>query len=289
MSENPNLPERVAALEQAIAQTNRRRTGFPRWSVFVFLLALVTWNGWLLARLESSRRQSGVEHHFWVVGHAANPARARAESFLELLGAHNTEWSGAHLNKLDLTAVGLPGADLAGATLEACNFTKSTLTATKFTKAKLQLTDFTEADLSNADLSGADLFKTRFAHARLLSAKLRGANLEQVQAPAAVLAGADLSDAYLLMADLSGANLFGANFADANLEAANLSGANLSQARLNGVRLEKTLLTDANWWRARGFTTEQLAMLKEKFPPSEKAPSTVREDYQAWLKSPTGK
>jgi uncharacterized protein YjbI with pentapeptide repeats len=89
----------------------------------------------------------------------------------------------------------------------------------------------------------------------------------------------------MLMANLNGANLAGADLAGANLEAAVLKGANLSLARLNSANLKDIDLTNCNWWRARGLSSEQIAMLKEKFPAGEKSTASLREDYQSWLKT----
>ena len=93
---------------------------------------------------------------------------------------------------------------------------------------------------------------------------------------------ADLSDAECMMANLSEAKLMGANLSGAKLESAVLKGANLSLARLDGADLTDADFTNANWWRARGLTTKQIDLLKQKFAPTAKADPALKEDYARW-------
>ncbi len=281
MNGNSNLPERLAALEQTVA--GKHNALFKLLGLFgVLLLAC---NLWLISQARTSRRQSEIEHQFWVIGHGVYSHKARAEAFLGLVAVGNKEWRGAHLDWLNLQGVALPNADLQGADFKGSDLRNATLTGAKFAKAKLPQTDLTDADLSGADLAGVDLLQAQLRGAQLRRANLRGAILEQVQAPDAILVAADLSDAYLLMADLTGANLSAADLGGASLEAAILRGANLSLARLNNVNLKDADFSDANWWRARGLSSEQLARLLKKFPPGEESPAAWREDYEAWLKT----
>jgi uncharacterized protein YjbI with pentapeptide repeats len=85
------------------------------------------------------------------------------------------------------------------------------------------------------------------------------------------------------MADLSGADLSGANFSGANLESANLRGANLQLTRLSGASWKDADFTDANWWRARGLTSEQLQSFRQRFAPSTNATPEQHADFQEWL------
>ena len=285
MSDNSNLPERVAALEKAAAEkrcTRIQRVG--RLGVILFA-GFLTWNVWLLNQSLSARRQSGSEHQFWVVGHANYPARERGEAFLALVAAGNKEWRGAHLDGLKLGGVSLPNADLHGADFNSSDLSRASFIGAKFARAKLAQTDLSETDFTEADLAGADLLQAQLKRAQLRRANLRGAILEQAEAQDAMLIAADLSDAYLLMANLSGANLGAANLNGASLEAAVLKQANLSLTRLTRANLKDADFSDANWWRARGLASDQIALLVKKFPPTEKAPAALRDDYQAWLKT----
>lgn len=68
-----------------------------------------------------------------------------------------------------------------------------------------------------------------------------------------------------------------------------LAGLNLADTKLPGVDLRDADFTDANWWRARRLTSEQIARLHKSFPPSAAAPPALRQDYEAWLKETAGR
>jgi uncharacterized protein YjbI with pentapeptide repeats len=288
MSENSNLAERVDALEKAAV--GRRGSPFSGWwpVALLALVTLLTVNLWLIYQTQLTRQQATLEHRFWVVGHGAYPARERAEAFLALVAFGNREWRGACLDGLDLTGAKLSQSDLSEADFKNSLLARATLVSARLYRAKFHQADLTDAILDGADLSSADLFQAVLRRVNLPRAHLRGANLHQVDAMEANLAAAQLTDAYLVMINLSRAGLAGADLSGANLEGAILKGANVSLARMAGVLLKDADLTDCNWWRARGFSLDQLEWLESKFPPSEKAPTALREDYLAWQKSQGG-
>ena len=288
MSQDPSRSDHLAALEKEAA------CGINPWGRLVWwagaglvavlvLAALVTGNIWL-TKQEQARRQSTLEHDFWVVSHETYPARERAEAFLRLVAAGNREWRSARLDGLSLEGVSLPDTDLQRADFKDSKMARAVCTGARFAKSKFINTDLTQAELTKADLAAAELFKALLKGAQLRQANLRGAVLQQVDAPDASFAGANLCDAYLLMANLAGANFSAADLTGASLEAAVLKGANLSMARMSGVNLKDADLTDCNWWRARGLAAEQLALLIKNFPPTEQAAASLRDDYQTWLK-----
>jgi uncharacterized protein YjbI with pentapeptide repeats len=252
----------------------------------VALIALLTWNGWMAFQLAQTRSQMTTERRFWIVGHAVYPAAQRAEAFIELALAGNTDWKGAHLQELNLFGIKLPDADLQQAGFTATDLRRSDLSGARLTKATFVRADLTGANLAQAQLTGTDFTLARLIGADLRRANLRGAMLEQIQAKNATFIAADLAETDLLMADLSGANLSGADLSGADLEAASFANATLTLTRVPGVKLKDNDFTDSNWWRARGWASDQLAMLKQKFPPSAGAPEALKKDYDAWLKNP---
>jgi uncharacterized protein YjbI with pentapeptide repeats len=156
----------------------------------------------------------------------------------------------------------------AGRTLLACR--GCTLAGANFNKAYLRLASLQGADMRQAKLSGADLTATQF----------RGANLEGAVIAKANLAGADLTNANLRGVDLSHSRLDaaiveGADFTGAKLVGANLrlieyvkglklrdvdaTGAIFRYAHLGGVDFSGANLSGADFFRAVGLTTGQLA------------------------------
>ena len=87
------------------------------------------------------------------------------------------------------------------------------------------------------------------------------------------------------MIDLTKSNLTGADFTGADLESAILKEANLLLARFSNANLRDVDFTDSNWWRARGLTTHQIEHFKTVFPPTQSMESSLRKDYELWLKA----
>lgn len=238
--------------------------------------------------LQRSRVNTELERAFWVVGHASFPMPQRQAAFLQLVAAGNTEWRGAYLGGFDLPDFKRPGVDLHDSDMEGGNLARASLTGAQMKNVRLAFADLTDADLAEAEVSGSNLFKAHLTRASFRQARLRGTVLEQVKATNAVFLAADLGEAQLLMADLTGANFTSADLTGASLEAAVLRRANLTFTLMAGVDLRDADLTDANWWRARRLTAEQLAWLKQRFPPTPAAPEALRKDYAAWLNETTG-
>jgi uncharacterized protein YjbI with pentapeptide repeats len=248
----------------------------------VVTAGVLTVNIWLLGRLAEQQRLGSREHAFWVLCQPGHAAAERASSFLQLAAAGNKEWRSADLRELNLAGLKLPGADLQGALFHNANLAGANLAGAHITKGSFAQADLSGADLSEADLSEMQLYRTKLNQANLRRAKLRAAYLQEAQAEKADLMVADLSDADCLMANLTGAKLNGANLTGAKLEAAVLRGANLSLARLDGANLKDADFTNANWWRARGLTSEQIDLLKKKFAPAENAEPALKQDYEKW-------
>jgi Pentapeptide repeats (8 copies) len=125
--------------------------------------------------------------------------------------------------RINLAAVGLPGADLTGANLA-------------------------HAYLDDADLTGADLADVNLAGARLQRAYLYRANFHGANLAGAVLTRANLTHAYLDEADLTGADLTNVDITDAYVEYAILARADLALPYdLTRADLTGADLTGASW------------------------------------------
>jgi uncharacterized protein YjbI with pentapeptide repeats len=165
---------------------------------------------------------------------------------------------------LDLTFIGLNGANLKKVNFSACelrsaNLNSAHLSRADFSGANLRCANLSRADLNDADLSGATLWRTDLSSATLWRTNLSGANLSRADLRDAFLRDADLSganlssvsdvnlgDIFLLGANLSGANLWRTNLSDANLKDAKFNGAFLQDANLSGANLSRANLSGAN-------------------------------------------
>lgn len=286
MSDSANRPDHLTTLEQVTRRfrSTKRRLRF----VVLLLVVAVGFDVWLSRRAQPVSQQTELNHWFWVIGHATSTPQERRAAFLGLVAAGQREWRGTHLDGLKLDGAALPAADLGEADFMNTVFTGAQLAKAKFIKARLELADLTDADLTGADLSGALMMRAKLQRTQLGQAHLRGAILEQAEAQNAMLLRADLAGAYLLMANLSSAKLGGADLTGANLEAASLKGADLSLTRLNNTNLKDTDFTDCNWWRARGLSVLQIELLNQKFRPTAKWPTALRDDYQEWASQRDG-
>ena len=258
----------------------RRGKAYPLLVAAVVILLAA--NLWLLRRVSRDAAGREREHDFWILCQTGSTPAERAAAFRRLAAAGHTQWRAADVRLLDLSGIALPGADL-----QFIRFLRTQLAGARLEGARLCSSNLELADLTRAQLMRADLREARLLQATLVGADLRGANLAasffaQVHAAGANLMGADLSDANCLMADLTGAQLKGANFSGAKLESAVLKSADLTDARLEGADLTDANFTNANWWRTRGLTMTQLAMLKQHFAPTPDADPALREDYARW-------
>lgn len=284
------MPERTSPLEASDTSPNPGTTGQGtglEWLLAGLLVLGLLSGGFLFLR--HARRDAELERAFWVVGHKAFSVAERQAAFQQLVAAGNVEWRGAYLGGLNLADFKLPGVDLHDSDMEGSNLVHATLSRARVRNVRLALADLTDADFSEADVTASNLFKAHLARASFRQARLRGAVLEQVNATDAVFLAADLGEAQLLMADLTGANFTSADLTGASLEAAVLRRANLTFTLMAGVDLKDADFTDANWWRARRLTSEQLAWLNKSFPPTANAPAGLRQDYEAWLKESAGR
>ena len=284
MDDASALESRVAQLETCLAETPSRWS--PRriiWLVGLFALGVLTLNVWLLFLQYGHQAKSQRNQDFWAVCHSGLTSAARTECFLRLVAEGNTEWRSARL-----TTLNLDGADLTGARLEHANFDNCSLADAVFTRANLKhalfpLSDLTRSDLSNAISHNASFFKTDLTEANFRNADLLSASLEQVRGHRSSFVLAKMGDAFLVMADLTEANLTGADLSGANLEAAVLRGAELALANFADTRILDADFTDTNWWRARGFSSQQLETLLAQFPPTPTSPESRHRDFETWM------
>jgi uncharacterized protein YjbI with pentapeptide repeats len=254
--------------------------------VLALTLVALTANVFLLSRSLEHQRQASREHNFWVLCQPGHSLAERTAAFHHLAAQGNKEWRSAQLSEMNLHGISLPGADLASCAFLRANLANANLPGARLAKASLEMADLTGADLSEADLSEAHLYRAILNTANLRRAKLRTAILQEVKGQSLDLMAADLSDADCLMANFTDSNLAAANFSGARLEAAVLKGTTLTLARFNDANLKETDFTDSNWWRARGLSSEQVEALKKKFPPSDKATASLKEDFEKWKSRP---
>ncbi|HTY26033.1 MAG TPA: pentapeptide repeat-containing protein [Desulfomonilaceae bacterium] len=194
----------------------------------------------LITQAELDRRLPISVKEFYIRHRLSNEVifSAQAPSFgalVEMAAA-----SGVDLGDSDLSGCHLPRIDLSGARLSRAKLTRANLVGVDLTGARLE-----EANLVSADLYGAILYKTNLAKANLSES-----NMTMV---------------YGVWAFLSGANLFESNLTNANLAGANLSGANLFQAILSGTNLAGAYLRGASLELAN-FVEE--SHHKESVPPT---------------------
>jgi uncharacterized protein YjbI with pentapeptide repeats len=158
--------------------------------------------------------------------------------------------------KLDLTNVGIRGANLTGANLRSLDFSGANLQEVIFQEAHLVGCDFSctnsqEAIFYAAQLQGAIFYQSNLQEALFTKADLTGAMLYNANLQKAILADANLTEAILYKADLQSCNLYEANLARtvfelSNLRSSNLIGSNLQSSNLIGANLEGAILSTAN-------------------------------------------
>ncbi len=164
--------------------------------------------------------------------------------------------------KMDLSSLPLPKANLSGAKLNGANLVGANLREAKLFEAKLIGADLSEADLNTADLRQADLSNANLRGADLITANLSNANLSEAD-----LSGAYLMVAVLFGASLSGADLSGADLSGATLTLASLSGADLSLADLIRANLSLASLSGADLSGVKNLTQDQLEAVRPTSPP----------------------
>lgn len=282
-SEDNAIETRLRALEQRARLTSPRRSTAGVSALFLgLLLVLLCWNVWLLRSQIAAVNTQSKERLFWALCHEEATTEERARAMLRLISEGNTEWRSAHLARLDLSGAQLAGVSLESANLEYCKFTHANLSRANLTGCNLRAVDLAEANLQESSLGQSDLLRANLSKASLRKALLSGASLDQANLEGADLVRADLTETFLSMANFTDADLAGADLRDAILDAAVLRNVNLALALVTRVNIADTDFTNCNWWRARGFTEEQIEMLKQKFPPNADAPQSVINDFELW-------
>lgn len=157
------------------------------------------------------------------------------------------------------------------ATAEKTKFCSSDLTNSYFSGANLTSADFSKANLTNVDFSDAIIKGANFT-------KVEGFTKEQLYSTASYK-NKNLSGVNFEYCNLSGWNFAGQDlssyigFVDANLTNANLSGAILENkqfldSNLTDANFENAIIKGADFYKATGFTKEQLystASYKNKY------------------------
>jgi len=125
-------------------------------------------------------------------------------------------WRKEHPQEMiDLSEVGLEGADLSGADLSWAHLSGALLSEAHLSRAYLGGAYLSGTDLSRAHLNGAYLSRARLSGADLNNAILNAANLS-----GAYLSKTNLSEADLREGDLTGAEFHGTILGSTNLAAA---------------------------------------------------------------------
>ncbi len=273
--------------EQAATTARPYRSSFEHWSVIgaMLLLLLIAGSHIVLWIYLSRDKEPTKERLFWQLCQPGYTTNQREQAFSELLWLGNNEWRSARLEGLDLTGVKLAGADIQNAHMEGCILADADLSDCRLRRTHLDGANLTAADLSGANLFECDLLKSDLRRAVLIETDLRGADLGQSTADGASLIAADMTGANLELASLVGADLTRSRLVEANLRLADLTAANLARTDLTAANLNGTNLQNANWWRADGLSPDQLASLREQYPPSSDAGQAMQQDFQQWLET----
>ena len=282
MKHDPDLAERVAALEERLREAKQRH-GLG-WLAGTIIVIMLTVNLMMVWRAVSDQAAGRLEHQFWVVSQPGATSPERLEAFTALVRAGNREWRSARLKRLPMQGADLAGTNLENIDLEGCDLTDTNMESAKLRHANLELVKLIRVNLSQADLSESYLRKVDLTDADVRRANLRSISLEQSEMVNTNFERADMAEASLLLGILTNANLTRANLSWSNLDAADLTGADLSDANLEGASLRDTFFGDSNWWRARGLPAELIERFKEEFPPGEDASDALKEDFVRWLK-----
>ena len=152
----------------------------------------------------------------------------------------NSRFSGAILNRVNLSGGTIFNSDFSGAHLKKAFLARVRVEDVIFRGANLNDSTLTEIHVTNSDFQGASLTGAELGKGKMIKTNLRGANLGRIIGLATDFEGSDLSFAYL-----NGANLTTANFTDAILHKTNFGSANVSAATFTVARLEGAILTSA--------------------------------------------
>jgi len=259
-----------------------------RWLAAFSVVTVVTANLFLLSSQLRQISHDSQEKAFWALSHPGITTDARTDYFLRLAANGNAEWKSAILKKLTLAHADLSGTNLDSASFVSCDFANANLSESTMNRTGFDLCDLSHADLSQSNLRSSSFFKATLVEADFRNANLLSASLEQANARKANFVAAKMGDIFLAMTDLTEADLTGADLSGANLEAAMLNASDLALANFYGTHLEDTDFTDSNWWRARGFSSQQLDEMTLRFAPTARAAESRQRDFEIWLSRRSG-
>ncbi|MDG1896989.1 MAG: pentapeptide repeat-containing protein [Fuerstiella sp.] len=253
------------------------------WLASFGAIVAVTANLFLLSSQLQQVSQNGQQQAFWALSHPGVTPEQRTDYFLRLASNGNSEWKSAILKKLSLADADLSGTNLDSASFVSCDFANADLSECAMNRTGFDLCDLSHADLSQSNMRNSSFFKATLVETDFRNADLLSATLEQANARKANFVAARMGDIFLAMTDLTEADLTGADLSGGNLEAAVLKSADLALANFYGTHLEDTDFTDSNWWRARGFSSQQLDELTLQFAPTPEATKSRQRDFDIWL------
>lgn len=253
------------------------------WVASFSALAVITANLFLLSSQLQQISRDGQQQAFWALSHPGITPDARTDYFLLLAANGNSEWKSAILKKLSLADADLSGTNLESASFVSSDFVRADLSDGVMNRTGFDLCDLSDANLSQSNLRNSSFFKATLVAADFRNADLLSATLEQANARNANFVAARMGDIFLAMTDLTEADLTGADLSGGNLEAAVLKSADLALANFYGTHLEDTDFTDSNWWRARGFSSQQLDEMTLRFAPGPEAAESRQRDFEIWL------
>ncbi|MEO1983934.1 MAG: pentapeptide repeat-containing protein [Fuerstiella sp.] len=253
------------------------------WLAAFSVVTVLTANLFLLSSQLRQISHNSQQQAFWALSHPGITPEARTDYFLRLAANGNAEWKSAILKKLTLADADLSGTNLESASFVSCDFANAILSDGAMNRTGFDLCDLSHADLSQSNLRNSSFFKATLVETDFRNANLLSASLEQANARKANFVAARMGDIFLAMADLTEADLTGADLSGANLEAAVLKASDLALANFYGTHLEDTDFTDSNWWRARGFSSQQLDEMTLRFAPTPEAAESRQRDFEIWL------
>lgn len=253
------------------------------WLAAFSMVTVVTANLFLLSSQLRQISRDSRQKAFWELSHPGITPAARTDNFLLLAANGNAEWKSAILKKLTLADADLSGTNLDSASFVSCDFANADLSRGSMNRTGFDLCDLSHANLSESNLRNSSLFKATLVETDFRNANLLSASLEQANARKASFVAAKMGDIFLAMTDLTEADLTGADLSGANLEAAVLKASDLALANFYGTHIEDTDFTDSNWWRARGFSSQQLDEMTLTFAPTPRAAESRQRDFEIWL------
>ncbi len=143
----------------------------------------------------------------------------------------NSRFKGAYGRGTVARKASMRNAILVISQWDQCDFSGADLE-----RADLSSAHFQEGKLSGANLRGAKMQNISAERGDFTRANLQGANIEEGKLRYANLSGSDLRGAVLVRADLTGANLTGAKLAGSDTRDADLNSATLCQGDLAHLR-----------------------------------------------------